>query len=64
VSKTDIEKKCPYCKEMFPKRSLREHVEIEHYFKYSNDRRNLKIGLIGALVGMSIVIGMIWGMIF
>lgn len=56
-------KKCPYCKDRFHKSKLKEHLQYEHAAQLHNSLKRLKIALPIVLVGFSVVIGMIWGLL-
>lgn len=51
--------RCTICKEQVPKNDIMVHKEIYHKDQITGIKKRSKIGMVFALVGFSIVIGMI-----
>jgi len=54
--------KCPYCTDEFYKSDLKTHIQYLHREKYEDGKIRLKYGYVFALVGFSVVIGMMIGL--
>lgn len=57
---SDDQARCPYCKDLFSKSRLKDHLNYEHDDKIRSSIHRLKIALPLILVGFSFVLGMLW----
>ena len=57
---SDFGVKCPYCDDRFYQSDLKDHIGHHHAEQDEQSKKNGKIIRTSAIIGMSVVIGMIY----